>query len=120
MKERLIEMIQSAVGDCAKYWAEVIADKLIAEGVIVPPCKVGDTVHVSNISCMPCHKITEAVKGKAIRYVFNNAGFFCVNVSLENGFNWRYLCDDFGKTVFLTREEAEKHLRKEGIRNEIC
>ena len=39
MRERLIEMIQSATGGCAKYWAEVIADKLIAEGVIVPTAK---------------------------------------------------------------------------------
>lgn len=45
MRDKLSEIIQSAVGGCAKYWADVIADKLIAEGVIVPPCKVGDTVY---------------------------------------------------------------------------
>lgn len=38
MRDRLSEIIQSAVGGCAKYWADVIADKLIAEGVIVTPC----------------------------------------------------------------------------------
>ena len=45
MRNRLSELIQSAVGGCAKYWADVIADHLLAEGVIVPPCKVGDTVY---------------------------------------------------------------------------
>lgn len=35
MRDKLSNMIQSAVGGCAKYWADVIADKLLAEGVIV-------------------------------------------------------------------------------------
>lgn len=34
-KERLIELIQSAVGGCARHWAELIADKLLANGVMV-------------------------------------------------------------------------------------
>lgn len=34
-RERLIELIQSAVGGCADYWAMVIADYLIAYGVTV-------------------------------------------------------------------------------------
>lgn len=39
MKEKLSEIIQSAVGGCAKYWADIIADYLLANGVIVPPYK---------------------------------------------------------------------------------
>ena len=31
-REKLIELIQSAVGGCARYWAELIADILIANG----------------------------------------------------------------------------------------
>lgn len=38
-KNRLIEMIQSATNGTARYWASLIADKLLAEGVIVPPEK---------------------------------------------------------------------------------
>lgn len=44
MKERLIELIQEAVDGCARYWAELIAEHLIANGAIVPPCKVGDDI----------------------------------------------------------------------------
>lgn len=33
MEEKLTELIQSAVGGCATYWAGVIADHLIANGV---------------------------------------------------------------------------------------
>lgn len=32
-REKLIELVQSAVGGCAAYWAMVIADHLIANGV---------------------------------------------------------------------------------------
>ena len=35
MKEKLVEIIQDSVGGCARHWAEVIADGLIANGVTV-------------------------------------------------------------------------------------
>ena len=35
MREKLIELIQSAVGGCATYWAGLIADALIANGVTI-------------------------------------------------------------------------------------
>ena len=35
VKEKLVEIIQNSVGGCARYWAEVIADGLIANGVTV-------------------------------------------------------------------------------------
>ncbi len=37
MKEKLIELIQAAVGGCARYWAELIAKHLISNGVILKP-----------------------------------------------------------------------------------
>ena len=44
MRDRLIELIESA-----RYWGSgtsaEIAEYLLANGVIVPPCKVGDTVY---------------------------------------------------------------------------
>ena len=33
MRNKLIELIQNAVGGCARHWAELIADALIANGV---------------------------------------------------------------------------------------
>lgn len=35
MREKLIELIQSAVSGCATYWAGLIADHLIANGVTI-------------------------------------------------------------------------------------
>ena len=35
VREKLAEIIQNSVGGCARHWAEVIADGLIANGVTV-------------------------------------------------------------------------------------
>ena len=35
VREKLVEIIQNSVGGCARHWAEVIADGLIANGVTV-------------------------------------------------------------------------------------
>ena len=35
VKEKLVEIIQNSVGGCARHWAELIADGLIANGVTV-------------------------------------------------------------------------------------
>ena len=35
VRENLVEIIQNSVGGCARHWAEVIADGLIAHGVTV-------------------------------------------------------------------------------------
>ena len=36
MKEKLIQLIQDAVGGCSRYWAELIADNLIENGANIP------------------------------------------------------------------------------------
>ena len=35
VREKLVAIIQNSVGGCARHWAEVIADGLIANGVTV-------------------------------------------------------------------------------------
>ncbi len=114
MKERLKEMIQSAVGGCAKYWAEVIADKLIAEGVLVPPCKVGGTVYRMNIFNTAYR---EAIV-EAIYYTEDKKYYPKPHILVRHPDTKGRIRIDFreiGKTVFLTREKAEKALeRREG------
>ncbi len=34
-REKLIELIQNAVDGCARYWAELIADHLLKNGVVL-------------------------------------------------------------------------------------
>jgi hypothetical protein len=139
MRNRLIEILEQADFDFGEHSAECalenvdsenyyrfIADRLLAEGVIVPPCKMGDKVYVIDTHDFePCKK-----SGKG--------GDVCHHLCAEYGFG--YSCDEtyggqkpfkcaeikaqkiiditeifdywdgFGNSVFLTREEAEKAL----------
>lgn len=113
MKDRLIELIRTAshelttrcVGDCGDC-SDKIADYIIADGWIRPPCKVGDKVYVifkneiykatvfsMKIETEDDHYLT-LIKVK----VFDKISMFKVFI--------------FGKSVFLTREEAEKALQE--------
>lgn len=106
-KERLINLIIESVNGCARYWAEVIADHLIENGIIVPPVKVGDTVwyihggyyRKTNLEARPI-TVTEISQKKVkdkLQWAF-----------IANG--TRYVFGSIGKTVFLSREDAEKAL----------
>ena len=75
-----------------------IVDSLLENGVIVPPCKVGDTVYIPYISTVIEKKVCSIVFQKPFYTVY------CGGTSL------RFSEEDFGKTVFLTRDEAEKAL----------
>lgn len=130
-RERLIDML-AHVGNMRimGHGLEECADYMLANGVIVPPCKVGDTLFVLS-TCMDivsfpgdgvicpyenvCHiedctnyndvlrpfPMTVDYLGIGDHRIFN---IFFEETSVE------YLSTDFGKTVFLTREEAEKAL----------
>ena len=114
MRDRLSNMIQNAVNGCAKYWADVIADHLLAEGVIVPPCKVGQRVYVTDIfegKIAECEIIkVECYAGEDVTLIEYK--------SPKEDVTYSYECPDteIGKTVFLTKEEAEKAIaeRREG------
>ena len=107
MKDKLSNMIQNAVGGCAKYWADVIADKLLSEGVIVPPCKVGDTVYA--LSQMRDKRILPFISEYEVTSI-SVGKKKCIVYHEMDGYIKLFKQDDFGKTVFLTKEEAEKAL----------
>jgi len=89
------------------HWAELF--KAECEGrLIVLPCKVGDTVYW--------------IKGKAILEVYiqwfeTNAYGWCACGTYPPMAIPTFRFADFGKTVFLTREEAEEALAKEAMAN---
>lgn len=86
--------------DCERHLVEVLADHLLANGVIVPPCKVGDRVYelVNWCDYTNCH-----FEGGCSRC--NDKGM------VERKFNYSHL-GQLGKTVFPTKEEAERALAK--------
>lgn len=84
------------------------ADHLIANGVIVLPCKAGDTLYeITSRKTISEYQVT------AIRIEL--FGIF-VDWKITQGFVDRYISNmparEIGKTVFLTREEAENALKE--------
>ena len=117
-RERLIELIDEFIMTVdVKCWYseeldEHLADYLLANGVIVPPCKVGDTVYIINRIYSGFRK----AEVRAIYYTEDKKYYpkphIIVQYDLARG-RARVNFTDFGKTVFLTREEAEQKLQGE-------
>ena len=80
--------------------------------LLVLPCKVGDTVW-TNIAIVG-DRYKSADRPYPVEVVFigmgEDKGFF--HVQYSNGRVFPFDFDKFGKTVFLTREEAEAALKK--------
>lgn len=104
MRERLFELIKEGNGGYEFNGLERIVDHLLAAGVIVPPVELGSR-----------HKIYYPVKGTTIVYEtkvygigVDEDGDIVINPTEypEKVIEMRGV----GKTVFLTREEAEKAL----------
>ena len=88
---------------CVRCDAEKFADYLLANGVIVPPCKVGDTVYdlARNIHT----HIEKVTSGKVVRIAITESG---IDLFVNN-----YVAKlPYGKRSFLTKEEAEEKLKE--------
>ena len=115
-RDRLIELIVDAENELVRERPytdaltriERIADHLLANGVIVPPVKVGDTVF-----CFDDIREGEATGAFAllVKQVYVDSRGCKI---YAEGAWWSAVLspDDFGKTVFLTREEAEQALKE--------
>lgn len=122
MRDRLIELIDKADEECkhskscktcsgynkgSMCMNYHIADYLLANGVIVLPCKVGDTVYV--------------VEDWGYKKELKEKEIGVIAIKGTNDFSKELWEDvyggvigtfaDFGKTVFLTKEEAEQTLK---------
>ena len=103
--------------------SEMVADFLLENGVTVLPAKVGDTVYIKN---EPHDILAMYIEGNEISYIAN---YDCEErnclecpYAKEISFGEVIMCEgneyseftasDIGKTVFLTREEAEKALEE--------
>ena len=107
-RERLIDLIREAKKHTKNANSDlernmIFADYLLERGVIVMPCKVGDKVYRPS----DCLGVVQFV---IISFnIYESEMFFT-----DDSENIIYL-SDIGKTVFLTREEAERALREREI-----
>ena len=95
-RERLAECIRSAM---CWGWTEPseIAERLIDHGIIVPPCKVGDTVYYMH-------------NGGGRVYEGVVTSFIYVSDTKSFGIHCDGIYGKYGVDVFPTREEAEAAL----------
>lgn len=119
MKDRLIEILkQFTTEDCKithqcgycdygelVVCASAVAEHLLANGVIVPPVKVGQTVYVVNRYYGGLWRIHECRVDNLT--IYERLIFMSL---IDGNYNFGIEISEIGKTVFLTREEAEKAL----------
>ena len=103
MRDRLIGLLKNAplldILTDEEDW-EISADYLLENGVIVPPCKVGDSIY-------RCGDPIKAIYEWEIEHIEISA---CEIVYIDDSDN-EFTDEDIGKTVFLTREEAEQAVK---------
>ena len=103
MRERLIELIRTGMRKheiTIEHYviptSDYLADYLLENGVIVTPFKDGDKVYTSN----PLGN--RVMEGEVVLDSF---------VAIAQHMHFGFSSNDIGKTVFLTREEAEQALK---------
>ena len=106
-RERLIELLNKAPKSL-RY--EDLPDYLLANGLIVPPCKVGDTVYKVIPKCTARMEDCPYMGGYGTPRC-GKADEHCKAYIEEIAFVYA-LIDNIGVDVFVTKEEAEKAIRK--------
>ena len=125
MRDRLIELLRQIEFDyyeecvCAfedgykgaPDFAKFFVDRLLDNGVIAPPCRVGQTVY--RVMCRGMRDFFIREETVWIVDMHATAGLEIITKSVEGkGLTYfpKICIENLGKTVFLTREEAEKAL----------
>lgn len=112
-REKLIDLIQNAVGGCARHWAEVIADHLLSNGVIVPPCKVGDVIYyIDKEDKTITNFIVTSIEEDILEKGLTSTVIQFKDVNGFQNFNYQFSDWHFNEVVFFTKEEAEKALKE--------
>ncbi len=119
-----LDSMKEYIKDCNECKLGQIADYLLANGVIVPPCKVGDTVYVLDAIvdkdiCENCESYYEGGMGDlpaCNKGKCGNRAKECIEIKevlvTQKELYWWLYMEAFGETVFLTKEEAEQKLKE--------
>lgn len=109
-KERLVELIKDEI-DCDKAGIipEWLADYLLAEGVIVPPCKIGTKVFFITFDTTDEKTEYFLCEGVIESFCLEGSGLWA-HGRYTNGLTFWHKEDSFGINVFFDKEEAEKAL----------
>ena len=111
-RERLVYLIIHAKKSDpeAGSFTDYLADYLLEHGVIVPPCKFLSKCYVLPTRNNNLSDITET---KCLGFILSQDSYNA-NLVTEKNKLYQPCFGAFGKTVFLTREEAERALKEWG------
>lgn len=128
VNDRLIMMKQDSGDNASYYWDEgnfKVAEKLATyedleeQGLLVRlPCKVGDMVWDNDFGYPESYEIKAFSYGYCDSYVEPGIGiedeiiFYYENYTHSISITGAFPMSEIGKTVFLTREEAENKLEE--------
>lgn len=116
-KERLVDLLEGFEladieafkgGWIAEKDSKRIADYLLKNGVIVPPCKVGDTVYRLDIDCTMPNDFDCDDNCYSCKHMVSSVLEFPVRSCV----NQVFVMNEYGKVYFSTREAAEKALKE--------
>ena len=112
MRDRLIELLNNEINKPTQFTLQSIADHLLANGVIVPPCKIYDDVWF--IAKKQGEAEFKVFEGNASCIEIRSGWYHVIIDWTDYQDSYRHVTvfDDFGKSVFLTKEEAEKAFSK--------
>lgn len=112
-RERLLKICKEGHNAYLKYqnpnprYDEFLTDYLLANDVIVPPCKVGDKLYQVTRNFISVFRV---------RFIeIGTCGNLFLHTDLISGIVYTgelFRESEIGKTVFLTKEEAEKALKE--------
>ena len=113
-RERLIEMLNewgNKENDGVR--AESIADYLLKNGVIALPCKVGDIMYYIGKSTDLSALHNTIYKSDVVKIIHKEEGISIILRFYNGPYCFAEITEinDFGKRIFLTKEEAEKALK---------
>ena len=123
-RERLIELIREAVKNheitVENYvipTSDYIADYLLKNGVIALPCKVGDIMYYIGKSTDLSALHNTIYKSDVVKIIHKEEGISIVLRFYNGPYCFAEITEinDFGKRIFLTKEEAEKALKGMGM-----
>lgn len=118
-RERLIKLLDQNCGYVEEQKAEMLADYLLENGVVVLPCKINDHVWFIKSAFSVLVKPLEA-RIIDIRGISIDRNILYESITLYNDLARRFTSNDIGTKVFLTKEEAEQAIQalKGGATNE--
>jgi len=118
-RERITEILKAYTKkhniSASSVILEEYAEELLANGIIVPPCKVGQTVYIIDEPDFA----DDFVLDVKVSEVGQDCRGMWIGLELPLGMRLsQYVSpNNLGNTVFLTKEEAEAELRKRSDQN---